>query len=119
VVIEQCARVRPVFRLMPPNPPGGPREEPRLSAGALFFALGGEQPACGAGTGVSRGICRPVVILDCRGELRQPPEPIHQCREPVLLRTVGNSLQGARLALFLIDHPSQVQRREHRLALCV
>src|SRR6516165_1424935 len=41
-----------------------------------------------------------------KGELRQLPEPIHQCPEPVPLRTVANSLQGARLALFQINHPS-------------
>jgi hypothetical protein len=98
---------------------GGPREEPRLSAGALFFALGAEQPALWCRSGGRAGESPGPWCPRLPGELRQPPEPIHQCPEPVLLLTVGNSLQGARLALFLIDHPSQVQRREHRLALCV
>ena len=47
--------------------------------------------------------------LAIQGKLRQAaPEPVDQCPEPTPLWTVGNSLQGARLALFQIDHPSQV-----------
>jgi hypothetical protein len=44
----------------------GPREEPRLSAGALFFAVGAEQPGCGEGCGRQKfGAVEQHLTVEC------------------------------------------------------